>query len=78
MNTGTKLLLTGKSAHGRHIIKKCGPQWIVYAVTDKILFNPVTGPWLYIAPIGKPFQDLSSIWIQENEDLNFTWSFLGE
>ena len=70
---GKEILIKGISPKGKQKIKTFGEKWIVFAETDTILFSPNNyGPWLYISPIGKNFNDKSSMWIHSTNDKDFS------
>ena len=67
----TKIVLEGKTQKGKNRIRENGTIWVVHARTDKVLFNPEKGPWLFIFPEGKSHTDKSSRWIKEVDDIHF-------
>lgn len=71
MFLGRDIRLRGKSAKGKNRIREHGELWTVFAETDKVLFNPQPGQWLFVAPSGKNQDDKSSRWIHADNDLDF-------
>lgn len=65
------IVLEGITHKGKKCISKNGPMWEIHAKTDKVLFNPEHGPWLYIAPFGKTYLSTDSRWIKEHNDIDF-------
>lgn len=65
------LKLTGKTMKGKNRVREHGQLWVVHAETQIVLFNPEPGPWLFVAPVGKDFQDKSSRWIHAVDDKDF-------
>lgn len=68
---GKTIRLKGKTMKGKNRIREHGDTWTVLAETDKVLFNPAKGDWLFIAPVGKDQNDKSSRWIKSVNDLDF-------
>jgi hypothetical protein len=69
---GKEIILKGISQKGKNKIKNFGEKWIVFAETDTILFSPKNhGPWLYVTPFSKNYEDKSSEWIRVTGDENF-------
>jgi hypothetical protein len=69
---GKTIRLKGKTQKGKNRVREHGEMWNVLAETDKVLFAPsVTGPFLFVAPVGKNQNDKSSRWIHGLTDLDF-------
>ncbi len=66
-----KLFLIGKTQKGKNRIREHGSIWVVLNRTDKVLFEPKPGPWLFIAPPGKNHLDKASRWVHETSDPDF-------
>lgn len=73
---GKQIRLVGLSMKGKSRIRENGEFWMVFAETDKLLFNPEYGMWLFIAPLNKDHNHKSSRWIHANNDSDFE-VFLG-
>jgi hypothetical protein len=69
---GKHIKLTGISQKGKNRVREHGNHWVVLAETDKILFNPEPGPWLFIAPLGCGQNDKASRWVRAGNDENFS------
>lgn len=70
---GKRIELTGLSQKGKNRVRELGPIWHVLAETDRVLFSPSkTGPWLFVAPVGKGMQDKSSRWVHATSDADFS------
>jgi hypothetical protein len=67
----TILVLEGITHKGKNRIRECGSIWEVHNRTDKVLFNPEPGPWLFISPAGMSLHDRKSRWIKEIGDTDF-------
>jgi hypothetical protein len=67
----TTLVLKGITHKGKNRIREHGPMWVIHAKTNKVLFNPEPGPWLYIAPAGMDQHCKASRWIKEVGDADF-------
>jgi len=67
----TKLILEGITQKGKNRIRENGPMWEIHARTEKVLFNPEPGPWLFIAPVGLGQLAKQSRWIKEVNDVDF-------
>ena len=67
----TKVILEGISQKGKNRVRENGSVWVVHARTERVLFNPEKGPWLFVFPEGKNHTDNSSRWIKEVGDVNF-------
>jgi hypothetical protein len=65
-----KIILQGISLKGKNRVRENGPIWSVLSETDKILFDPRPGPWLWIVPVGKD-HITHGRWIREVEDKDF-------
>ncbi len=69
---GEKIRLKGLSQKGKNRIRELGEQWVVFAVTDRVLFSPdKTGPWLFISPEHRNQDDKASRWIHAQHDVDF-------
>ena len=68
---GRTIRLKGKTMKGKNRIRENSDLWVVLAETDKVLFNPASGNWLFIAPEGKDQQHKSSRWISAVNDPDF-------
>jgi hypothetical protein len=68
---GKTIRLKGKTMRGKNRVREHGNEWTVLAETEKVLFNPAKGPWLFAAPAGKNQDDKSSRWIHGLTDLDF-------
>lgn len=68
---GTNIRLKGLSQKGKNRVRENSSVWTVFAETDKVLFNPDIGTWLFIAPIGKDQDHKSSRWIKAVGDPDF-------
>lgn len=70
---GKQIQLTGISQKGKNRIRENGPMWVVFAVTDTVLFAPSErGPFLFVAPVGKNHYDKASRWVRITNDPDFT------
>lgn len=67
----TTITLEGLTHKGKKCIGKQGPLWEIHARTDRVLFNPEIGPWLYISPYGETHLSKNAMWIKEVDDINF-------
>ena len=73
---GKNITLAGKTQKGKNCVRRDGQLWTVLVETDRVLFQPSqTGPWLFIAPVGKTMDDKSSRWIHSTSDANFIVNF---
>ncbi len=63
--------LVGKSMKGKNRVREHGSVWIIHVRVETVLFNPEPGPWIFISPIGKTFQDTASRWVHEVNDRDF-------
>ena len=70
MIVNTQAILEGKSHKGKNLIRENGPLWVVYARTDKVLWQPEPGPWLYVYPVGKDHLAKEARWIKEVDDVD--------
>lgn len=70
---GKHLRLKGITAKGKNRINQHGNFWTVIAETDKVLFNPEPGPWLFITPSGSTQDDKAARWIKSDGDVNFSF-----
>lgn len=68
---GKTIQLKGVSQRGKNRVREHGSQWMVLAETDVVIFNPQRGPWLFVAPVGKNWNDKASRWIKASDDLDF-------
>ena len=68
MNT---VKLVGKSMKGKNRVREHGSVWTVHVITEKVLFNPQPGPWLFVSPLGRLFQDKASRWVHQTDDQDF-------
>jgi hypothetical protein len=68
---GKHIKLSGISQKGKNRIREHGDHWVVLAETDKILFNPEPGPWIFTSPVGRGQNDKASRWIRANNDPDF-------
>lgn len=68
---GKTIRLKGKTQRGKNRVREHSSEWIVLAETEKVLFNPAKGNWLFIAPVGKDQSDKSSRWIRAMDDPDF-------
>ncbi len=69
---GKTIKLKGISQKGKNRIRQVGDDWIVFAVTEHILFAPTkSGPWLFISPKGTDHNSKSARWIREYDDPDF-------
>lgn len=71
MFLGKTIRLKGRSQKGKNRIREHGETWTVWAETEKVLFNPQKGPWLFVSPDGKNQDDKSSRWVHADNDLDF-------
>ena len=70
---GKQVKLTGLSQRGKNRVREQGDRWTVLAETDHILFAPNdSGPWLFVAPLGKGQDDKASRWVRAAGDKDFT------
>lgn len=56
---------------GKNRVREHGSVWVVHAEVEQVLFNPEPGPWIFISPFGKEFQDKSSRWVHATNDHDF-------
>ena len=70
---GKHIRLKGITAKGKNRVREHGHEWQVLAETDKIIFNPTRGNWLFIAPVGKGQADKASRWINASGDADFSF-----
>jgi hypothetical protein len=63
--------LSGKSMKGKNRVREHGSVWVIHAEVERVLFNSEPGPWLFVSPVGKAFQDKSSRWIHADNDQDF-------
>lgn len=69
---GKKIRLKGISQKGKNRVRENGDTWMVFAETDRVLFNKdAAGPWLYIAPSGLDQNHRASRWIHAVADIDF-------
>lgn len=68
---GKDIKIIGITQKGKNRVRQHGNDWTVCAETDKVLFNPEPGPWLYIVPEGKDFYDKAGRWIKKDNDVDF-------
>ena len=68
---GKTIRLKGKTMKGKNRVREHGDEWTVLAETEKVLFNPTKGPWIFIAPKGKNQDDKASRWCHSLTDLDF-------
>ena len=68
---GKKIRLKGKSQKGKNRVRENGETWMVFAETDKVLFNPQPGLWLFVSPEGKDQDNKASRWIHGVSDIDF-------
>ena len=68
---GKRIQLKGITQKGKNRIRENSDRWIVLAETDKVLFNPQPGEWLFIAPVGKDQFDKASRWVKATGDKDF-------
>jgi len=63
------MILKGISKKGKERIKRDGSEWVTVRTSDRVLFSPKKGPWLFIIP---PNGDqMASRWIHATDDENF-------
>ena len=67
----TTLVLQGVTHKGKNRVRENGSMWEVHNRTDKVLFNPEPGPWLYVSPVGLGQQAKQARWIKEVGDADF-------
>lgn len=63
--------IEGITHKGKKCISKQGPLWEIHARTERVLFNPEIGPWLYISPYSETHLSKNAMWIKEVNDINF-------
>lgn len=68
---GKTIDLVGLSHKGKNRLRENGTSWTVLAETEKVLFNPAPGPWLFIVPSGRDKDDRASRWIKKDNDQDF-------
>lgn len=68
---GKKIRLKGKSQKGKNRIREQGETWFVFAETNKVLFNPSVGPWLFVSPEGMTQNHKASRWVHGLTDVDF-------
>ena len=68
---GKKIRLKGKSQKGKNRVREQGETWCVFAETDKVLFNPLPGLWLFVSPEGKDQNHKASRWVHGLTDVDF-------
>jgi hypothetical protein len=68
---GKTIRLSGKTMKGKNRVKEQGNEWTVLAETDRVIFSPLTGGWLFITPLGKTQDDKASRWIRSVTDFDF-------
>ncbi len=68
---GKNIRLKGKTQKGKNRVREHSDKWVVFAETDKVLFNPQVGGWLFITPVGKSQDDKASRWIRAVDDPDF-------
>ena len=73
---GKHIRLRGLTAKGKNRVKQHGEYWTVLAETDKVLFNPEKGPWLFITPAGKGQDDKAARWVRADGDADFDWTLI--
>jgi hypothetical protein len=69
---GKQVRLKGLTQKGKNRCRENGDLWTVYAETDRVLFNPAPGPWLYIAPYSGDQTHKASRWVHATSDVDFT------
>jgi hypothetical protein len=62
------MILKGKTLKGKNRIREHGSEWDTLTSSPSVLFDARPGPWLFVAPIGKPFD---ARWIHALHDDNF-------
>ncbi len=68
---GKQIQLKGISQKGKNRVRD-NPTWVVLAETDRVLFSPnVSGPWLFITPVGCDQNHKASRWIKSVDDPDF-------
>lgn len=68
---GKTVRLRGKTQKGKNRIRTHGEMWTVLAETDRVLFNPETGNWLFVAPVGESQDHKASRWLHGATDSDF-------
>ena len=68
---GKNIRLKGITQKGKNRVRDHGETWAVLAETDKVIFNPELGPWLFISPAGCDQFHKASRWIKRNNDFDF-------
>jgi len=69
---GTNIRLKGITQKGKNRVRENGETWTVLAITDHVLFNKgKQGPWLYIVPEGKEYDDRAGRWVHGLDDADF-------
>ena len=69
---GKTIKLKGISQKGKNRVRENGDEWFVHAETDHVLFaKNEPGPWLYITPIGKPYDHKAGRWVHGSADTDF-------
>jgi hypothetical protein len=68
---GKTIQLKGLSQKGKNRVRDHNNQWIVLAETDKVLFNPQHGPWLFVSPVGCDQNHKASRWLRAIGDPDF-------
>jgi len=66
------IILSGITQKGKICIKKKGSVWELHAETERVLFNPEVGPWLYVSPYGSTYLSKDAMWIKKINDPDYT------
>ena len=74
---GKTIQLRGISQKGKNRVRELGDRWTVFAETDKVLFNPTKGDWLFVSPVGQDQNSKASRWVRANDDVDFNVIVLG-
>lgn len=65
------IVVEGITHKGKKCVSKKGQLWEIHAKTEKVLFNPENGPWLYISPYGTTHLSKDAMWVKELHDVDF-------
>lgn len=75
---GKEIILKGISQKGKNRVREHGDRWTVTAETDRVLFAPEKkGPWVFITPVGKVWDDKASRWVRVDDDADFSVQVVG-
>lgn len=65
------IIVEGITHKGKNCIRKKGQLWEIHVRTEKVLFNPEPGPWLYISPYSTTHLSKDAMWVKEVDDIDF-------